>query len=171
MTPIEHGHFRDWIRHEAVRPKFSAPAEAVELANDVLARAFPVCMRPLAEVHLPRFLGEIVTILDLDLLNSTREGAVREFDSRRHCGPPRIIRETTCQRRGWRTLCVALLLRRPLLLTGEAGTGKTQAAHFMSWKLGSGEQALRFEAKSTSTARDLFYMFDTIGGFTRPRQR
>jgi MoxR-like ATPase len=47
---------------------------------------------------------------------------------------------------------VALLLRRPLLLTGEPGTGKTQAAHYLNWKLGYGEKALRFDAKSASTA-------------------
>lgn len=59
----------------------------------------------------------------------------------------------------------ALLLRRPLFLTGEPGTGKTQAAHYLNWKLGYGKTALRFDAKSTSTARDLFYTYDTIGRF------
>ena len=59
----------------------------------------------------------------------------------------------------------ALLLRRPLLLTGEPGTGKTQAGHYLSWKAGYGEEALRYEAKSTSTARDLFYTYNTIGRF------
>jgi MoxR-like ATPase len=65
----------------------------------------------------------------------------------------------------------ALLLRRPLLLTGEPGTGKTQAAHFLSWKAGFGEEALRFEAKSTSTARDLFYTYNTIGRFHAAQTR
>jgi MoxR-like ATPase len=59
----------------------------------------------------------------------------------------------------------AICLRRPLLLTGEPGTGKTQAAHYLSWKLGYGEEALRFDAKSTSSARDLFYTYNTIGRF------
>ncbi len=59
----------------------------------------------------------------------------------------------------------ALLLRRPLLLTGEPGTGKTQAANYLSWKLGYGTKALRFDAKSTSYATDLFYRFNTIGRF------
>jgi MoxR-like ATPase len=58
-----------------------------------------------------------------------------------------------------------LLLRRPLLITGEPGTGKTQAAHYLSWKLGYGEEALRFDTKSTSTARDLFYGYDTMARF------
>jgi MoxR-like ATPase len=65
----------------------------------------------------------------------------------------------------------SLLLRRPLLLTGEPGTGKTQAAHYLNWKLGYGEKALRFDAKSTSTARDLFYTYNTIGRFHAAQTR
>ena len=59
---------------------------------------------------------------------------------------------------------VALLLGQPILLTGEPGTGKTQLVYHVSWKLGYGEPLL-FETKSTSTARDLFYTYDTVGRF------
>src|SRR5271166_4500178 len=64
---------------------------------------------------------------------------------------------------------VALILRRPLLLTGEPGTGKTDCARYLAWKLRYGSQPdyepLIFEAKSTSEATDLFYTYDTLGRF------
>lgn len=59
---------------------------------------------------------------------------------------------------------VALLLGRPLLLTGEPGTGKTDFAASLAWELDF-DPLLTFETKSTSTARDLFYVYDTLGRF------
>jgi MoxR-like ATPase len=58
---------------------------------------------------------------------------------------------------------VMLILGQPLLLTGEAGTGKTQLAYSVGCELGF--EVLKFETKSTSTARDLFYTYDSLGRF------
>lgn len=60
---------------------------------------------------------------------------------------------------------VALLLRQPLLLTGEPGSGKSELAGSVAWELGLAPPLI-FEGKSTSQARDLFYSYDTLGRFT-----
>lgn len=61
---------------------------------------------------------------------------------------------------------VALLLGQPLLVTGEPGCGKTQLAGAVAWQLGL--PLHRFDAKSDSRARDLFYTYDSLGHFRSP---
>jgi MoxR-like ATPase len=56
----------------------------------------------------------------------------------------------------------ALLLGKPLLLTGNPGTGKSQLAERIAWEFNLGP-VLRFESQSLSEAGDLFYRFDLVG--------
>lgn len=65
---------------------------------------------------------------------------------------------------------VALTLGRPLLLTGEPGTGKTLAAFWMSKLLADG-RVLRFQVKSESRAKDLLYTFDAASWFRESQIR
>lgn len=61
-------------------------------------------------------------------------------------------------------LDVALELNMPLLLTGEPGTGKTRFADHIAKHFDLGE-AIRFDAKTTSSAADLFYSYDALRHF------
>ena len=66
----------------------------------------------------------------------------------------------------------ALFLQRPLLLSGDPGTGKTECADFVArqlqqaypdkFKIG---KALRFNTKSVSQSSDLFYYYDAVAHF------
>jgi MoxR-like ATPase len=56
---------------------------------------------------------------------------------------------------------MALHTGSPLLLTGEPGTGKTQAADFVGAYFDI--PVYKFLVKSTSTAQDLMYEFDAVG--------
>ncbi len=56
---------------------------------------------------------------------------------------------------------MALHTGSPLLLTGEPGTGKTQAADFVGTYFDI--PVYKFLVKSTSTAQDLMYEFDAVG--------
>ncbi len=58
---------------------------------------------------------------------------------------------------------VALLLRKPLLVTGEPGTGKTELGRYLAWKMGL--ECHQFDAKSNSQAQDLYYTYDALGRY------
>lgn len=58
----------------------------------------------------------------------------------------------------------SLAVGSPLLITGEPGTGKTQAAYYTAYKLGI-EPVLHFQVKSDSNATDLLYYFDAVRYF------
>ncbi|MEM7370762.1 MAG: MoxR family ATPase [Bacteroidota bacterium] len=64
----------------------------------------------------------------------------------------------------------AIRLGQPLFITGEPGTGKTQLAYKVAQHFGlkdeQGEiRPLIFNTKTTSTAKDLFYMYDAVRHF------
>ena len=65
---------------------------------------------------------------------------------------------------------VALTLNMPLLLTGDPGTGKTQLADRIAFELGLGE-VLKFETKSNTESRDLFYEVDMVGRLAAAQTR
>lgn len=56
----------------------------------------------------------------------------------------------------------ALHLRRPLLVTGSPGTGKSSLARAVAHELGLGE-VLRWPVNSRSTVQDALYRYDAIG--------
>ena len=66
----------------------------------------------------------------------------------------------------------ALFLKRPLLLAGDPGTGKTECADFIARQLSEqyskmfiSDKALRFNTKSISQSTDLFYSYDAVAHF------
>ncbi|MEO6760313.1 MAG: MoxR family ATPase, partial [Saprospiraceae bacterium] len=67
---------------------------------------------------------------------------------------------------------VARDLEMPLLVTGEPGTGKTQLAYWVAETLlgGQAQDVLRFNTKTTSVAKDLFYRYDAIRHFRESRK-
>lgn len=56
----------------------------------------------------------------------------------------------------------ALILGKPLLLTGRPGSGKSELAERIAWEFAL-SPVLRFEAQSLSEAQELFYRFDLVG--------
>jgi len=68
---------------------------------------------------------------------------------------------------------VAYMLKRPLLLTGEPGTGKTQFAFWAADQLAQSDgfqaQPYVYNTKTSSTAKDLFYHYDAIAHFRETR--
>ncbi len=56
---------------------------------------------------------------------------------------------------------IALMLRRPLIVTGSPGIGKSSLAYHLAWALGLGEP-LRWEINSRTSLRDGLYTYDAV---------
>jgi MoxR-like ATPase len=61
-----------------------------------------------------------------------------------------------------RLVNAAIYLRRPLLVTGNPGTGKSTLAYSIAWQLGLG-RVYKWSISSRSTLRDGLYAYDAIG--------
>ena len=73
-----------------------------------------------------------------------------------------------------RAVNLAIFLGQPLLLTGEPGTGKTELARHLAERLspdGSLAHFHTFNTKTTSTAQDLFYRYDSLRHFQYAQNR
>lgn len=57
---------------------------------------------------------------------------------------------------------IALLLRRPLLVSGRPGLGKSSLAYHLAWALGLGAP-LRWEVNSQTTLQEGLYSYDAVG--------
>ncbi len=62
----------------------------------------------------------------------------------------------------------ALMLRRPLLIMGPPGIGKSSLAYSLAWVLRLG-QPLRWEINSRTTLRDGLYRYDAVGHLNASR--
>lgn len=65
---------------------------------------------------------------------------------------------------------LALLLRRPLLVRGSPGIGKSSLAYNIAWCLGLG-RPFRWEISSTSSLNDGLYTYDAVGHFHEGKEK
>jgi len=81
-----------------------------------------------------------------------------DFDVEKNITDPKTYRPS---KRVKSAVNVAITLGKPLLITGEPGTGKTQLAYSISFDFNLGTP-LVFNTRTTSSATDLFYRYDAL---------
>lgn len=95
--------------------------------------------------------------------SGTGEGALDEGDAARRLGVQRQLVENLHPRpEEVEAVNAALYLRRPLLVTGNPGTGKSTLAHAVAYELGLG-RVLRWPIVSRTALQDGLYHYDAIG--------
>lgn len=105
--------------------------------------------------------------MSFDIYSATDYGQLPDFTEDGLLNDPLLYRPSKALQNA---VNVALNLGKPLLLTGEPGTGKTQLAWSIASRLGLG-QPLVFNTRTTSSAGDLFYRYNAIGHFQHVQQR
>ena len=96
-----------------------------------------------------------------DILQERKQRAERFSKTHKELAKNYVAGEALCS-----AVDVALSLGRPLLLTGEPGSGKTLAASWIAHLLGLPDSHFQqFHVHSDSRARDLRYEFNAVGWF------
>jgi MoxR-like ATPase len=99
-----------------------------------------------------RFGGDLTTPVPVLPANGTTEPPGVAASARSYLPDPHVVD----------TVNAALYLRRPLLVTGKPGTGKSTLAYSVAYELGLGP-VLYWPITSRSTLQDALYRYDAIG--------
>lgn len=93
-----------------------------------------------------------------DIYSAYQDKELPDFMPDKHLNDPALYKPPRALENA---VNISIHLGKPLILTGEPGTGKTQLAYNVAYRFGLGEP-LVFNTRTTSTATDLFYRYDAL---------